>query len=206
MRVRLARNGFCQKQGVDANGCSRHTGAKMGGIVPFRIGAGFKLGRAGSELKTEVAAPRVARLALVVALTVVAMSCQQSEPTAKPAAPAPSPAPSVVPAGYGVVIGGIDPCVGPPVPTPPAYAWGTVVVFRGSVIEQTLAGVQQTVLPTELVASMAVAEGGEYRFALRPGPYVLVAQYEQWKSGWPWMSVSVVAGQTTRQDIPSSCF
>jgi hypothetical protein len=153
---------------------------------------------------TEVAASRVARLALAGALAVVAMSCQQSEPTAKPAAQVPSPSPSVVPAGYGVVVGGIDPCVGPPPRTPPRYAWGTVVVLQGSVTEQSGAGA----LPKEMVmvASAAVAEGGEYRFTLLPGPYVLVAHYEQWRSGWPWASVSVMAGQTTLRDIPSPCF
>jgi hypothetical protein len=156
-----------------------------------------------------MAAPRIGHFSAAVALTVLMVSCQQSGPTAKPAASAPAqtptPSPPVVPVGYGVVIGGIDTCVGPPQP-PPGYAWGTVVVFRGSVTEQTVAGVQQSVLPTEMVQSAAVPERGEYRFVLLPGTYVLVAHYEQWQSGWPWQSVSVVAGQTTRQDIPSPCF
>lgn len=188
------KSGLFENPCVHVNGPSGQTSAKMGGLVPFLM------------LNTEVAALRIARLTLAVALTVVAVSCQQSVATAKPAAPVPSPAPSVVPAGYGVVLGGIDPCVGPPTRTPPGYAWGTVVVFQGSVTPaQTGAGVQQPVLPTQQVTSVAVAEGGEYRFALPPGPYVLVAHYEQWQSGWPWASVSVVAGQTTRQDIPTSC-
>lgn len=161
-----------------------------------------------------MAAPQVARFALAVAVAVFTVSCQPSEPTAKPATPVPSPSPPVVPAGYGVVVGGIDPCVGPPTRTPPQYAWGTVLVLQGPVTEQPGAGVQQPVLPTEpviptemvLVASAAVAEGGKYRFTLPPGQYVLAAQYKQWQTGWPWVSVPVVAGQITRQDIPSPCF
>lgn len=151
-----------------------------------------------------MAAPRVARLVLTAGFAVVAMSCQQSPTTAKTALP--SPPPSVVPAGYGVVVGGIDPCVGPAPPSPPGYAWGTVEVYRASAVEPFVFDTPPPVLPTQLIASESVAAGVEFRFALPPGAYVLVAHYEEWQSVWPWIGGSVVAGRTTRQNIPSPCF
>jgi hypothetical protein len=64
------------------------------------------------------------------------------------------------PAGYGVIVGGIEPCSGLPPPTPLVFAAGTVIVMSGG---------------TE-VTSTHVTKGSQYRFTLLPGAYVLLGK------------------------------
>ena len=90
-------------------------------------------------------------------------------------------------------------------PTPPGYAAGTVVVLRGTVTWKPVStGVTKSVFPTETVTAAVTPKGDEYRFILSPGPYVLVAYYAT-PAPMSWVSVSVAAGHTTRQDIPDRC-
>ena len=63
-------------------------------------------------------------------------------------------------------------------------------------------------LPTEAVASRWLHGGDHYQFALPPGRYVLGAWYgaaitsPQSLDVYPYADVSVVGGQTIRQDVP----
>ncbi len=154
--------------------------------------------------------PRAALCVLTVLTTLLAAACQQSGPTA-------SSTPSgvhVVPAAPGFVVGQISPCPRPLWGTapPPAHPAGTVVVLRGIIkwISDGR-GVQSLgPFPTETVATESIPAGGTYRFTLPPGPYVIVnPPYSIGSvpggptiSFAPYATVSVVAGQTVRQDVP----
>jgi hypothetical protein len=88
------------------------------------------------------------------------------------------------------------------------YEAGTVTVLRGVVSVWIPDPLAKSALPT--VATQVVPEGGEYRFILPPGPYVLVGDDGGTDTingiPWvPWTSVSVAAGQTISTDIPPSC-
>jgi hypothetical protein len=97
------------------------------------------------------------------------------------------------PAGYGAIVGGIEPCSGSGIvlfaaPTPLGFAAGTVIVMGGG---------------TE-VTSTQVAKGGQYRFTLLPGAYVLLGLDDR---GGPQFAVPVTlkVGQVVHQDIPNRC-
>ncbi len=122
---------------------------------------------------------RRALLAFVV--TILTIACQTSM------APSSRSSPSTE-SGYGVVVGGIDPCFGFPPPTPPPYQAGTVDVLRGS----------------DKVASEEVPDGGTYRFTLQAGNYVLASR-DVARGPASRIGISVVAGQMLPADIPSPC-
>jgi hypothetical protein len=158
---------------------------------------------------------RSALCVLTVATALLAAACQQSGPTARQAASTPSGV-HVVPTALGLVVGQISPCYGPPhgTPPPPAHPAGTVVVLRGSIkwISDGRGGQSLGPFPTETVATESIPTDGTYRFMLPPGPYVIVTP--PYSSGSvpggptisiaPYVSVSVVAGQTKYQDVPDS--
>src|ERR1700686_1165999 len=117
--------------------------------------------------------PRAALCVLTVATTLLLAACQPSGLTARPTQATPS---ASVPAGFGVVVGQISPCYldNRPNPPPPAHPAGTVVVLRGSVTwVPTGAGGVTLHLPTETVTAESIPAGGQYRFILPPGPYVI---------------------------------
>jgi len=93
-----------------------------------------------------------------------------------------------LPAGYGAIVGGIEPCSGLVPPSPPGFAAGTVIVMNGGTT----------------VTSTHVAKGSQYRFTLLPGAYVLSGQDDR---GGPQSSIGVTvkAGQVVHQDIPNRC-
>jgi hypothetical protein len=155
--------------------------------------------------------PRATLCILTVATTLLVAACQQSGPTASQAAPTPS---ASVPASFGVVVGQINVCVGMdyrPSPPPPPHPAGTVVVLRGSAtwVPVTAGGLTLT-LPTESITAESIPAGGEYRFILPPGSYVIFVPdggYGFAPGGpitptGPYANVSVAAGQTTHQDVP----
>lgn len=162
-----------------------------------------------------MAAPRATFCLSAIALTLLLASCQESSQTAKRPAPTPSVAPTQ--AGFGLVVGQISPCIGPPYPgaKPPGHPAGTVVVLRGSMTwtSDGRGGQYLGPFPTETVATESIPTGGTYRFILPPGPYVIVLPpYSTGSvpggptiSFAPYASVSVVAGQTTHQDVPGEC-
>jgi hypothetical protein len=81
---------------------------------------------------------------------------------------------------------------------PPAHPAGTVVVLRGIVTWVPTGGAFSLQLPTETVTSESIPAGGEYRFVLPPGSYVI----ETTEPRWDYTSVSVLAGQTINtQDL-----
>jgi hypothetical protein len=110
---------------------------------------------------------------------------------------------SAIPAGFGVVVGQITPWYGDTrnLPTqPPAHPAGTVVVLRGtdSWVPGPAGGVSLQ-LPTETVTAESIPAGGQYRFILAPGSYVI----ETTEPLWDYTRVSVVAGQTINtKDVP----
>ncbi len=137
---------------------------------------------------------------VTVGTTLLAAGCQQSGATARLAQPPSSPA---VPAGFGVVVGQITPFYGDTrmLPTqPPAHPAGTVVVLRGSSLwVSTGTGGFSLHLPSETVAMASVPAGGQYRFVLPPGPYVI----ETTEPTWDYWDVTVVAGKTVNtKDVP----
>jgi hypothetical protein len=83
---------------------------------------------------------------------------------------------------------------------PPAHPAGTVVVPRGTgTWVPTGAGGVSLHLPTETVTAESIPAGGQYRFILPPGSYVI----EITEPRWDYTSVSVVAGQTINtKDVP----
>jgi hypothetical protein len=154
--------------------------------------------------------PRAALYVLTVATTLLVAACQQSGPTARPAQATPS---ASVAASFGVVVGQITPCTvdSRPNPPPPPHPAGTMVVLRGSATwVPVTAGGLTLALPTEAITSESIPAGGEYRFILPPGSYVILvpdgtygfAPGGPMTPGGPYANVSVVAGQTTSQDVP----
>lgn len=126
--------------------------------------------------------------------------CAGTSQTARPAQATPS---ASVPAGFGVVVGQITPWYGDTrnLPTqPPAHPAGTVVVLRGTDSwVPTGAGGVSPKLPTETVTAESIPAGGQYRFILSPGSYVI----EVTEPFWDYFDVSVVAGQTIdTKDVP----
>jgi hypothetical protein len=119
----------------------------------------------------------------------------------------PHPSPSPPPPGQAILIGGITPCQGLPIPNGPRYSAGVVDVLKGQVTWRTTApGTQQAVFPESVVAEQRVATNGSYRFVLSPGSYVLRAHYNATPANsTPWMQVILVSGTTVRADIPNSC-
>jgi len=135
------------------------------------------------------------------------VSCQLAGATAIRATPAASH--PVAPPAFGLVLGQMGHCRIPPSlaePTLGIHPAGTVFVLEGSSAWEPHGGGQELVLPNQIVTSASVPEGGQYRFPLRPGRYVLVGWYfpEPYVPGTvgPYANVSVVAGQTTLQDVP----
>ena len=157
---------------------------------------------------------------LTVLIALLATGCEQPAATARHIVPAASGLGDGAPYGYGVVVGQIGRCYGPPAigqssPRPPHPA-GTVIVLRGSVewLPAPNGGAYRGPLPTETVTSEWIPEGGTYRFNLPPGPYVL-ALAPFWIAGVPGVpsfrsgiseNVSVVAGQTISQNVPGECW
>jgi hypothetical protein len=157
--------------------------------------------------------PRPAFCVLIVATTLFVAACQQSGPIARPAQAPPSA--SAVPASFGLVVGQINACVGMdyrPNPPPPPHPAGKVVVLRGTATwVPNTAGVFSLTLPTESITAESIPAGGEYRFKLPPGSYVIfvpspgvyaIAPDGRETPVGPYANVSVAAGQTTRQDVP----
>jgi hypothetical protein len=72
----------------------------------------------------------------------------------------------------GIAVGHIDACSG--LPQPQRFVDGTVVARRGHIRFKRLgAGVSKQVLPRDVVARQVVPIGGEYRFTLPAGAYVI---------------------------------
>ena len=128
-------------------------------------------------------------------------ACQQSGPTAESQLTPSSPP---IPGAFGILIGQISPCYGGDTrigfaTPPPEHPAGVAVVLRGTVTWQPDGtGGFSLHLPTQSVASESVPAGGQFRFVLAPGPYVVITE----PSG-VYTSVSVVAGQTINtKDVP----
>jgi hypothetical protein len=133
---------------------------------------------------------------VMAAVTLLTIGCQASSSAARSTAPAPSA--SVAPEKHGIVQGQVGPCVGDYQPTPPPPPAATVLVLR------EFPTVGPYVLPTGIVASESIQSGGEFRFTLPPGPYVLVAR---WRSVTSLPSaVQLAAGQTTSIEIQFDCY
>jgi|SRR5438132_435464 len=161
--------------------------------------------------------PRAALCVLTVVTTLLATACQQSGPTAGQSA---RPSAVQVAPSYGLVVGQINRCYGDyqRTPPPPGHPAGTVVVLRGYIkwTPDGRGGQSLGPFPTETVATESIPTGGTYRFILPPGPYVIVippyvnvGSVPGGPTIWlaPYASVSVVAGQTTHQDVPGDqCF
>jgi hypothetical protein len=105
----------------------------------------------------------------------------------------------------GTVVGGIAPCGGAS-RTPLGFVAGTVVALRGSETTRPIApGEFRSVLPHTEVARQTVGDGQEYRFALRPGHYVLRVVQSQGASELPIVGVTIVAKRTVRANMPDAC-
>ena len=112
---------------------------------------------------------------------------------------------SPLPRRDGQVVGGIAACTGARELHRPGFAAGTVRVLRGIVAEtRTQSNGNTAVLPMDQVTSAYVAKLQKYRFALKPGRYVLVAHYAKSKNV-SWVSVVVRSGRVTNHSIPSPC-
>jgi hypothetical protein len=100
--------------------------------------------------------------------------------------------PSSVPTG--TVVGGIERCAALPFTPAPAepFLAGTVDVFRGNHWSQN-----QPVFEQETVSA-----GGQYKFNLPPGEYVLAALDPASYFTSPMVTVTVAIGTTTTQNIP----
>jgi hypothetical protein len=105
----------------------------------------------------------------------------------------------------GTLVGHIDTCAGMIGPGVPPYTGGTVVVLRGVVHAPKANRNGRPTLPTDAVGRQTVASGGEFRFALPPGPYVLDLPHYIGSNFGTYWSVVVRAGTTVRSDIPSAC-
>ncbi|MHB8332131.1 MAG: hypothetical protein ACYDEA_08040 [Candidatus Dormibacteria bacterium] len=152
------------------------------------------------------------RVGLLSAIAVALAGCQAS-PIARPT-PSPSPtAPIVIPSGDGVVVGGIDPCVG--IYTKKilnlGFVAGTVIVLRGTTtfVSGPVAGAPgasgRTVLPTDKVTSQTVLKHQEFRFSLPPGPYVLAVQVPKGDNYLQSVPVVVRVGKVTQATIGNAC-
>ena len=138
------------------------------------------------------AGPLLAGLAVVAAL---AAGCDHQSPVRSTS--------TVEPAG--VVRGGIPPCTGPE-SSALHFVAGAVVALRGSITEHHIApGEIKDVLPHREVARESVGEGGEYRFTLPPGHYVLRVVRSRLASELPFVAVKIVARHTVHIDMPDSC-
>jgi hypothetical protein len=124
--------------------------------------------------------------ALLVAV-VTLLSCQTSRVTSGPLSPK----------GNGVVTGVIILCGG--VPTPD----GTVAVLKGQVTAGL--GSSGPVFPTTVVAQERVATNATYRFVLKPGDYVLHAQFPSPANVIPFTNITLRAGDNLSVDIPTVC-
>jgi hypothetical protein len=133
-------------------------------------------------------------LAAAIAVGLGASGCS-SAPRATTPTPVGLPLPT--PISAGLLVGGLEPCSGIFLPTLP-FAAGTIVVLRGT---RSADGA----LPTTIVAAQTVPSGGQFRFSLPPGQYVLVGHYTEPTVIAPWVSVTVTAATTTTQDIPNRC-
>jgi hypothetical protein len=103
-----------------------------------------------------------------------------------------------------VVTGGIIPCSALPLQSGPHYAAGTVTILKGQV-RGTAAGASGPAFPETVVAAHRVAVNATYRFTLKPGRYVLQANFPPPGNEEPRVDITVRAGQTLRQDIPNVC-
>jgi hypothetical protein len=146
-------------------------------------------------------------------LTLLLAGCEQ--PGAGPKS-ASSSSSSGLPAGYGIVVGGIEPDT---VCMPSmngvlvrgqfhgVYAAGTVTVMRGNFFNTSVWIPDPLTAYLQTVATQVVPKGGEYRVMLPSGPYVLerTERGTGTITGGPWVNVLVAAGQTTSIDLPSGC-
>ncbi|HZU13931.1 MAG TPA: hypothetical protein VFB58_13905 [Chloroflexota bacterium] len=106
----------------------------------------------------------------------------------------------------GTVVGGIEPCEGPPIRHGPRYAAGTVTVLAGraSWIHRRHQGRRWT-FPHRVVATTRVRRNQTYRFILPPGHYVLQGRYSPPGNIEPFTQVTVKAGHTVHANIPDIC-
>jgi len=108
-------------------------------------------------------------------------------------------------AGKAVVIGGIDPCEGRPVPHAARYAAGTVTVRAGEVRERRMAHGQRLLLPPHVVARVHVARNKTYRLVLKPGHYIFEASFPPPANVHPFFQITLKAGELIHRDIPNMC-
>jgi hypothetical protein len=110
-----------------------------------------------------------------------------------------SPKPKV-----GVVIGHIDACSG--LPQAARYVAGSIVALLGVISTQPAGnGENRTVLPPDEVGHQRVSTGGEYRFALPPGNYVIDLPHYDGGNVGSFVSVVIHAGATVDADLPNTC-
>lgn len=112
---------------------------------------------------------------------------------------------SPLPLAMAVVTGGIIPCSGLPPSVAsnlPHYSAGGVTVLKGDLVVR---GSDGGYLPSSEVAHQPVGTNETYRFTLRPGGYVLVADFPPPANVHPHMAISLHAGELLRTDIPNEC-
>jgi hypothetical protein len=96
----------------------------------------------------------------------------------------------IVPLQPGIVTGGIERCYALPHSGPAEFVAGTVDLFRGA---------RPTSQPA--AAEQAVTQGGQYRFSVQPGEYVLVAHWAGTNLPFSPVTVAVASGTTMTQNL-----
>jgi len=143
----------------------------------------------------------MSRSSLAVAAALVVLSaCSSSHPEM-----ATSRSPVGAALVNGVVFGGIEPCAAlPPSLTPnlPTYAAGMVTVLAGRLYQPSQG---EPIFPSTFVAQESVQANQLYRFVLKPGPYVLIAQFPPPSNVAPFRSLTVQSGMSIEADIPNMC-
>jgi hypothetical protein len=109
------------------------------------------------------------------------------------------------PASTGTVVGHIDACSG--MSEPKRFVGGSVVALRGRIqLERLADGVGQQVLPALVVARRVVPAGGEYRFDLPAGHYVIdLPHYRGSNTASTHVSVVIHPQHTVHADLPNAC-
>ena len=115
-----------------------------------------------------------------------------------------------IPPGDARISGGVWPCQGLQMPGEPHYTAAKVTVLAGRVSWHQQPGNIEVVrvLPTQVVATQTVRDRGLFTFLLKPGHYVLDAQYLPLVEGAAdaFTEVDLHRSDDLRVDIPDPCF